>query len=175
MKKAYTFIMPVLVLIVVLSFFLPWVEVGSKAVGTFSKVLTGERQTLIISISGFKVPILANSPDARLMISVIKIFNPDIKDADKKSYLIWSIPLLAVIMFVAGYIFNKNRWLHLVFGIIGTAIFVVAFYKIKTTDLDKLVLNASIGSGLWLTLWAYLGIGILGLVIFGKSVLPKSK
>ena len=175
MGKAYTLVMPVLVLVIVLSFFLPWVQVESKAVGTVSKILTGERQTLISSISGFRVPILANSPDARLMTSVIKIFNPDIKDADKKSYLIWSVPFLAVIMFVVGYIFGKNRWVNLVFGIIGTAIFLVAFYKIKTTDLDKLVLNVSIGSGLWLSLWAYLGIGILGFVIFGKSSLPKSK
>lgn len=52
---------------------------------------------------------------------------------------------------------------NLLIFLIGVMIFVVGSYKIKTTDLDKLVLNARIGPGLWLTLWGYLGLGLMGL------------
>jgi len=159
-------IMAVLVLIIVVSFFLPWVSVESQAVGEVTKLLTGKKQAAIDSISGFKVPVLANSEESRFMISVIKIFQPDIKDADKKSFLIWGVPLLAVIMLGLTNALKDNKWVRLAIGIIGVAIFAFATFKIVTTDLNKVVLNVKIGYGLWLILIGYLGIGILQIIEF---------
>ncbi|MBN2120299.1 MAG: hypothetical protein JW734_04525 [Candidatus Omnitrophica bacterium] len=156
----------VLVAIIAVAFFLPWVSVQSKAAGAVTEILTGKRQEKIDAISAYSVPVMANSNESRLMISIIKIFNPKIENADKKSYLIWSIPLLAVVILILNLVLGKNRWLNLIVGILGIAIFAVAVYKIKTTDLDKLVLQITIGTGLWLTLWSYLGIGILSIVNF---------
>jgi len=138
-----------------------------------AKVLTGKRQAEIAGISGFDVPVLANGPDARLMISIIKIFNPGITDADKKSWLIWGVPIFAVLIFLASLFLGNNKWFNLAIAVIGIAIFIVAVYKIKTTDLDKLVLNAKIGLGLWLTLCGYLGLGLLSAAGFVKSLVPK--
>jgi len=76
----------VLVVVIVISFFLPWVSIESKAVGSVTKLLTGKKQATINSISGFKVPILANSEESRFMITIIKIFQPDIENADKKKF-----------------------------------------------------------------------------------------
>jgi len=159
-------IMAVLVLVIVVSFFLPWVSVESQAVGGVTKLLTGKEQAKIDSISGFKVPVLANSEESRFMITVIKIFQPDIKDADKKSFLIWGVPLLAVVMLGLTHMLKDNKWVRLAIGIIGVVIFVFATFKIATTNLDKLVLNIKIGYGLWLILIGYLGIGILQIIEF---------
>lgn len=159
--------------VIVVSFFMPWVHVESQMIGSITKVLVGKRQAEIAGISGFDVPILANGPDARLMISIIKIFNPGVTDADKKSWLIWGVPIFAVLIFLAGLFLGNNKWFNLVIGIIGIAIFVVGVYKIKTTDLDKLVLNAKIGLGVWLTLCGYLGFGLLSAAGFVKSLVPK--
>jgi hypothetical protein len=159
-------IMVVLVLIIVVSFFLPWISVESQAIGGVTKLLTGKEQAAIDSISGFKVPILANGDESRFMISVIKIFRPDIKNADKKSFLIWCIPLLAVIMLGLTNALKDNKWVRLAIGIIGVVIFAFATFKITTTDLDKLVLNVKIGYGLWLILIGYLGIGMLQFIEF---------
>jgi len=158
-----------LVIVIFISFFLPWVVVESPVVGGITKVLTGKKQASIDTISGFKVPILANSEESRFMITVIKIFQPGIKNADKKSFLIWVIPLLAIIMFFASNFF-KNKWVNLSVGMIGIAIFSVATFKILTTDLNKLVLNVKIGYGLWLILIGYLGIGIVQVLGFIKSL-----
>lgn len=163
----------VLVALIVISFFMPWISVESEAVGGITKVLTGKKQAQMASISAFQVPLLANSEESRFMISVIKIFSPDIKDADKKSFLIWVVPALAILILAVKSFIKKNKWLDLVIGIIGCAIFFVAFFKIKTTDLDKLVLKVAINQGLWITLLAYLGIGLLSFVNFFK--LLKSK
>lgn len=172
MKKG-SLLFLVFTIIIFVAFFLPWVHVESKMVGKITKVLTGKSQTEITNISGFSVPILANSPDARLAISIIKIFNPKVTNADKKSWLIWGVPIFAVVIFLLSLFLGKSRWFNLLIALIGIAIFAVGFYKIKTTDLDKLVLNAKIGSGLWLTLWGYLGLGLVGGINFVKGILSK--
>ena len=166
MKQIQRIVMFVLVAVIFISFFLPWIKVESPAVGTISKILTGKEQAVISGISGYAVPVLANSEESRFMISVIKIFNPGIQNADKKSYLIWVVPLLALIMLVVKLFLDKNKWINLAIGLIGSLIFLVAVYKLNTTDLDKLVLKVSITPGLWLILLAYLGIGLLCLADF---------
>jgi len=158
----------VLAAVIFIAFFLPWVHVEAPMIGTISKVLTGKRQAEITGISGFSVPMLANGPDARLMISIIKIFNPAVTDADKKSWLIWGVPIFAIVIFLLGLRMLNNRWFNLAIAIIGIPIFLVGVYKIQTTDLNKLVLNAKIGLGVWLTLYGYLGLGIIGAVNFVK-------
>lgn len=151
-----------LTVLVCVSFFLPWVRVQSEAVGGFSKMLTGKEQSEVAAISGFQVPILANSKDSRLMITVIKIFKPDIEHADKKSFAIWIVPLLAVLFYwLAGQ--YKNKLLYAVIGGIGCAIFGFAVYKIMNLDLSRMVIEVKIGYGLWLTLVGYLGIGLVNL------------
>ena len=162
-----------LIALIVVSFFMPWVNVESEAVGGVTKVLTGKKQSKMASISAFQVPLLANSEESRFMISVIKIFSPNIKDADKKSFLIWAIPGLALLILAIKTLYKKNKWIDLVIGIICCAIFLVATFKIKTTDLDKLVLKVDIAYGLWITLLAYFALGLFSLTNFLKQIKSK--
>jgi len=168
-QKPGMMLVSILAAIIIISFFLPWVTVRSEQVGKVSKLLTGRQQSTIDSISGFRIPILANGKDARLMINIIKIFNPGVKNADKKSFLVWVIPLLVLGIITAKYLYGENQWLNLGIGILGCAIFLVAVFKIMTTDMDKFVLKVIIGPGLWFTLLAYLGIGVHGLLNFIKA------
>ena len=173
MDKMYKIAMLILVVIIFVSFFLPWVSVESAAVGSVSKLLTGKEQAKIDSISGFKVPIIANSEESRFMISVIKIFNPNITNADKKSWLIWLVPGLSLIFLALGHFLGKNKWFYLCVGILGVLIFSGATFKIFTTDLDKLVLQINIGIGLWILLISYLGIGVINLMRFVNLIRQK--
>lgn len=172
-EKLYPLLMIVLAIVIFISFFLPWVGVESAPVGTVSKLLTGKQQAVINDISGYMVPVLANSSESRLMITIIQLFNPGIKNADKKSYLIWAIPILSVIIAGAVLVLGKNKWVNLAIAILGIAIFSVAAYKITTTNLDKLVLQVRIGYGLWLILYGYLAMGILAAIVFAKEALIK--
>ena len=195
MQKVYIFTMLILVGVIVISFFLPWISVESEPIDLITKpvdliakpldfitnTLTGETESktessgTFFSISAFKVPILANSAEVRLMISIIKIFNPGIQGADKKSYLIWSIPGLAVIIFVMSLFLSRNRWFNLAVGILGITIFSVAAFKITTTNLDKLVLKVTIDQGLWLTLYGFLGMGILCALRFVQILIGRKR
>ena len=162
-----------LAILIVVGFFLPWVRVESQQVGTFTKLLTGKRQQAVDAISGLDIPILANSDESRLIISIAKIFNPGIKDVDKKSFFVLVMPILAIIIFLSTLFMGKNVWTNLIFGLLGIAIFAFAFYKIQSTDLDKLVLQIRIGLGMWLILYSYLAIGVLSLLNFGMLVKGK--
>ncbi len=158
----------VFAVVIFIAFFLPWVSVESQVAGKVSKFFSGEEQASLKKISGYEVPILANGKDAKLMISIIKIFNPSVTDADKKSWLIWGVPGLAVVIFLVVMFFGKNKWVNLGLGVLGIAIFAFATFKIKTTNLDKVVLNVNISPGLWIILWMYLGIGLMNLSAFSK-------
>lgn len=159
--------------LIFIAFFMPWISVESPAASKVSEFLTGKKQGGFYSISGYQVPILANSKESRLTISVIKLFNPGITDADKKSWLIWAVPGLSVVMMILLLVWGRNKWLQLALGIIGVAIFGVATFKILTTNLDKLVLKVSIVYGLWLLLIGYLLLGSVCLLNFAG--LPKGK
>ena len=153
--------------VVMVAFFLPWVSVELGVTKGLTKIIKVEGiPSQLMSISGFQVPVLANSEESRLMITIIKIFKPGITNADKKSYLIWVVPLLAVAMALAAQFLKNNKWLHLAIGVIGVGIFCGATFKIATTNLDKVVLKVNIGYGLWLVFMGYLGIGALALLEF---------
>lgn len=157
-----------------ISFFLPWVGVESVVTGGISKILGKEAKPLT-TISGFKVPIMANGSESKLMITIIKLFNPGVKDADKKSYLIWLVPGLSLIMLGVIWFLARNKWANLSVGIFGVAIFAGAAFKILTTNLDKAVVKVDIMYGMWLTLVGYLFIGVLCFVNFVLLLKPAKK
>ena len=166
MDNMYKSLILILAAVIVVGFFLPWVSVESQQVGTFTKLLTGKRQASVDLISGVEIPILANSDESRLIVSIAKIFYPQVKDVDKKSFLVLIVPILAIIIFLLTLKLSKNKFVNILFGIIGIGIFAFALYKLQSTDLDKLVLQIKIGIGMWLVLYAYLGIGLLSVFNF---------
>ncbi|MDD2679492.1 MAG: hypothetical protein PHO03_01640 [Candidatus Omnitrophica bacterium] len=155
--------------VIFVSFFLPWFNINSPVTGTIFKMFNVKQDTSFMEVSGFQVPILANRSDSQFMVQVLQLFNPGVKDVDKKSWLIWGVPLLAVLLACACVFLKENRWFNLALGIIGVLIFAVGAYKLKTTNLDKTVMRVSIMPGLWLLLYGYLGMGLVGLF---KSIKP---
>ena len=164
MKGISKILMIVFTGLIFVSFFMPWVSVDSSVKGVITKFLHNKNAS-IMTVSAYQVPIMANRTDSHLMIDVIKIFNPNIKDADKKSWLIWGIAILAVVLCLV-FLFLDHKWFYLGVGILGVLIFSVGTYEIMTTDLDKVVMNVTIQPGVWLTLGGYLGMGLVCLMQF---------
>jgi len=162
-KVLYILLMLIFAAVIVVGFFQPWVHTESMRMGKISQIIVGQQAVFGRNISAYDVPVLANGPDSRLIISIIKIFKPQITDADKKSYLIWGVPVLALLLLLLSLIFAGNRWVNLAIGIIGVVIFAVGAYKINAINLNKLALPVRIGSGLWMSLWGYLGMGLSSL------------
>jgi hypothetical protein len=171
--KKFSLLILLLAIIIFASFFMPWVHIESQVVGKVSKALSIGQDATLKSVSGYDIPVLANGKDAKLMIQLVQLFNPGIKDADKKSWLIWLVPLFAVLIFAAGLALYKNRWFNIAIGVTGVLIFIFALYKIKATDLDKTLVNVRIASGLWLLLMGYLAIGITHIVNFVRIIASR--
>ena len=151
-------------IVIIVAFFLPWVNVESQQAGSITKVLTGKRQGNIASISGIQIPMMANSDESRLLISIAKIFFPKVDNVDKKSFMVCLIPLLALLIIALNLTIGSNKLVQLGCAVLGVLIFAVAFFKIMTTDMDKLVLQINIGIGLWLILLSYLAIGMVSTI-----------
>ena len=64
MDKLCKSMIAVCVVAIILGFFLPWARVQSKQVGAITKMLTGKRQGSIDAVSGFRIPLMANSERA---------------------------------------------------------------------------------------------------------------
>jgi hypothetical protein len=154
--------------VVMVSFFMPWISIDTPAKGMISKFVKLESRSSLMKISGYQVPILANRRDSRLMIGVIKLYNPGVNDADKKSWLIWVVPLLALFLALVHAGIKENRWFNLAVAVIGMLIYAAGVYKLKTVNMDKIVMNVNILSGVWMALFGYFGMGIICLVKFIK-------
>ena len=96
-------------------------------------------------------------------------------DADKKSYAVWLLPLLAVALAAASWLFGKNKWVNLVISDICILVFAIGVFKISTTDLDKAVLKVTIQPGIWIILWSYLLMGAVGLFDFISQTVKAKK
>lgn len=184
MGKLKQVVLVIMATAVVIAFFLPWVRlkttqatgivseglalasVGAWPVGFISGLFSGGKHGMSQSISAYQIPVLANSNESTLIISLMQIFMPNVEDADKKSYLLWAIPFLAGAIALAGIFLGGNKWFGLVVGVVGIAIFAVVTYKVKSIDLDKIVMKVYTGPGLWITLWAYFGMGLVSLIDF---------
>lgn len=174
MKVLTSILALMLVVVIVVGFFLPWVNAESKNIGTLSKLITGKRISDIgVTISAFQIPIMANSKDAKLIISIIELFNPGIENADKKSYLAWVIPIFAAILFLLLLFRGDNKWVTLAIALVGISIFAFATYKINTTDLNRLFTKVTVEKGAWLTLYGFLGIGVVSTIKFLQSLIKK--
>ena len=173
--KVYKFLMVVLAGAVIAGFFLPWITVESKPVGSLMKILTGQHQETVQGISGFRIPIFANREESHIIITIATLFKPGIENVDKKSYLVWAVPVLAFIILVLALHNDRSELLNFLFAVIGLVIFAYSFYKLQTTNLDKLLFEVKPGLGGWLTLGGYLSIGVLGFLQFVILAAGKSK
>ncbi|MBD3264325.1 MAG: hypothetical protein GF375_04400 [Candidatus Omnitrophica bacterium] len=154
--------------IIVLSFFLPWVQVESSQLGALTELIAGKSQKNIASVTGLQIPLMANSENSRLIVKIAQIFNPGVKGVDKKSFLVLAVPGFAILVLVLCSLYGNKKWVILTWSLLSILIFAAALYKIKSTDLEKAVLQIRIGFGLWLILYSYLFMGILGIAGFLK-------
>lgn len=147
--------------IVVWFFFLPWIKVHSTTVGAMKGIVGGEHSAAIITASGAGVPGIANGPLARTLIEILGKLFGSIENADKKSYLVWIVPALAVV-FMALSLACRGWWfVSALLGLLCMAIAMGATCKLLMTNLDGLLFRVQICFSLWAILTVF---GIMGVV-----------
>lgn len=115
-------------------------------------------------VSGYDIPALINKKSSKIAISLAQVMFKDVKDLDKKSMLVYLLPLMALVCAGLGIIGLKNNISVIVMVVISGAISIVGLYNLMTVKLDNLTVNISIEQGLWQTMYAYLLICVIGVI-----------
>jgi hypothetical protein len=177
--------------IIVMSFFLPWAKIQTSVTGV-SKELTGyadkelgdspfagkfikklDMVTGAISsmgdveiksiVRGYKIPALVNSDSSKAALSLAQVLFKSAEGIDKKSYLVYLLPIFAVVCAFLAIIGLKNKLYVLLMAVIGGVISIGGLYNLLTMNISSMVVKISIEKGLWYTMYAFLLICLVGI------------
>ena len=116
------------------------------------------------AVSGYDIPTLINKKSSQIAIAIASVMLKDAKDLDKKSMLVYLLPLLALVCIGLAIVGLKNKIAVIVMTILSGGIAVGGLYNLMTVNLSNLPIQISIEQGLWQTMYAYLIISVIGIV-----------
>jgi len=116
------------------------------------------------AVSGYDIPTLINKKTSQIAISIASVMFKDAKDLDKKSLLVYLVPLLALVCIGLVVFGLKNKIALIVMTVLSGGIAVGGLYNLMTVDLSKLPIQISIEQGLWQTMYSYLIIAVIGII-----------
>ncbi len=115
-------------------------------------------------ISGAQVPQLANQQNAQLALAIMELLMNERQHIGLKSYAVYLLPGIALLC--AGLLTVLGGRPPVAWGVAGLCALIagVGCWKLLTTNLRALIVAVSIAHGLWMSLWAYVGIAAAGVL-----------
>lgn len=147
-----------------------------------TKTIAGDLPTLSDiprTISGAQLPRIANQPSAKVALALLELFTPKARAVETNIAAVYLVPSVAFLCGVLVTACSRTRVLLVGVSIVCAAIAAAGAWKLLTIQLHmQIVTLFIIGSGLWISLWAYAGLalaaGILSLAPDGRQVsMPK--
>ena len=127
------------------------------------------------AVSGYDIPTLINKKTSQIAIAIASVMFKDVKDLDKKSMLVYLLPLLALVCIGLAIAGLKNKIAVIVMAVLSGGIAVGGLYNLMTVNLSNLSIQISIEQGLWQTMYAYLIISVIGIVWIVTDILVAKK
>lgn len=127
------------------------------------------------AVSGYDIPTLVNKKSSHIAVSIASVVLKDAKDLDKKTMLIYLLPLLALVCIGLAVIGLKSDIAVIVMAILSGAIGIGGLYNLMTVDLSNLAVKISIEQGLWQTMYGYLLICVLSIIWVVLDILEGRK
>jgi len=137
--------------------------------------VTGELPTLSDipkQVSGVQIPQLANQEHAQVAIALMELFTNERQQIGAKSYVVYLVPGIAVLCGLLITALVRKKPVMIGVGVLCAAIAGGGFWKLLTTSTQTLFIAITIGQGLWLSLWGYVGLALAAVV--GMLVKPRS-
>lgn len=181
-------------IVIIASFFAPWarakVNVTKVASGLVSsaestlknapfagKFISGLNTTTTVigslgdievktEISGYDIPTMINKKSSKTALSLAQVFAKETEGLDRKSMLVYLLPLFAVSCIALTVIGLKNKLVIIPMALVSGAISMIGLYKLFTVNLSSLSIEITIMNGLWQTLYGYLLIFVLAIIWF---------
>ncbi len=176
--------------VIIISFFMPWAKVKVSATQVSKELVTAaetgplkgtpfaekfvkklKKATSTISelgdmgvktqVSGYDIPTMVNKQSSKIAILFAQEFFKDAKDLDKKSMLVFLLPLLGVACMVLAIFGLKYKWAVIVMLILAGVISVAGLYNLYTANFSATAVEITIEKGIWQTFYGYLAIFII--------------
>lgn len=133
-----------------------------------AETITGELPQLSDlprEVRGVDVPRLANQQNAQVAVALFELLTNTRQDIGLKSYAVYLVPGLALIFGLLLSALGARRAVALGIAAVCAAVAGVGFWKLLTTNTQALFVAITIGRGLWLSLWAYVGLAASALFL----------
>ncbi len=132
-----------------------------------TKTVTGDLAslgTIPHQISGVQVPQVANQENAQLTLSIMELLMNERQHIGLKSYAVYLLPGIALLC--AGLLTALGGRPPVAWGVAGLCALIagVGGWKLLTTNLHARIVAVSVAHGLWMSLWAYVGIAAAGVL-----------
>lgn len=203
LKMTFATLIVVSAVVIVISFFMPWAKVNvsatkvsgelvSQASGPLSnapfagKFIKGLKTTTDVigalgdieiktAVSGYDIPTMINKKGSKAAISLGQILFKDAKDLDKKSLLVYLLPVFAIACIALAAFGLKSRIAVIAMLLLSAAISIGGFYNLMTVNLSSLVVQITIERGLWQTMHGFLAIAIISAIWIGIDAAATKK
>lgn len=154
----------------------------TKRIGTVAveirrgaETVTGELPSLSDiprQVSGAQIPQLANQDNAQVAIALLELLANERQHIGAKSYAVYLVPSLALLCGLLLTVLGGTAAVALGVAGLCAGIAGVGFWKLLTTNTQTLFIAITIGPGLWLSLWAYVGLAVSALLFAAKGRRP---
>lgn len=178
--------------VIIISFFMPWAEVKTSVMGISKEVasavktnlgglpiagkVVGKIETLTSAISnlgdievkttvrGDNIPMLVNNKTSKVAITLAQVLCKSAEDLDRKSYLVYLVPILGIACSILALCGLKNRFFIIIMSIISGGVSIGGLYNLYTIDIKTMIVEISIGKGLWYAMYSFLFIFLVGIL-----------
>ncbi len=166
--------------LIVVAFFMPWAKVATSVTGISKEVTSTVEDTPLAgkvvgkisaitdaiaglgdveiktTVRGSQVPALVNNQTSKVALSLAQVMFKSAEGIDKKSYLVYLLPLLGIACAALAVIGLKNKLFVGVMLVISGAVSIGGLYNLYTMDIGSQAVKISIEDGLWYTMYAFL-------------------
>jgi hypothetical protein len=172
----------------IIGFFLPWAQLHIRETQLEKEIASGARKGLSKSfgvksarrqpswlksksknmpliptkIAGVQIPRMANRENVKVAMGLIKLFTKKDEAVGLKTYAVYLVPGLAVLCGILLTRFGTQQAILVLVAVLCAAVAGGGFWTLLTTDTKKQFAIA-IRPGLWLSLWAYVGLAAVAL------------
>lgn len=115
-------------------------------------------------VTGAAIPQLANQDNAKVAVALFEFLTNQRQDIGWKSYAVYLLPLLALCCALCLTFAGRRMLVALGTAVVCAAVAAVGFWKLLTTPTEALFIAITIGPGLWMSLWAYVGLALAAIM-----------
>ncbi len=131
------------------------VRQGTKIIGTDLASL----KDIPTQVSGAQIPRVAGQEHAKVAIALMELMTNRRQHLSAKSYAVYLVPGIALLCGLLLIVVDDRRM------VVGVALMCLGiaglgFWKLLTTETATQLVAMTFGYGLWLSLWAYVGLAV---------------